>query len=283
MTAPEGTRVIAPAKDAATVILLRPRSGGGFEVFMVKRNRAIAFMGGAHVFPGGKVDSADSEARLLSRVTGMAIDDAPGALHEPALTAATAASFFVCAIRETFEESGILLARLRSEASLAETAERSKDPSTFADHIERLDATLDLGRLVPWARWITPAIEARRYDARFFLAEAHEGDEGGHDDDETVEHAWWTPGEALDRFNREDIALAPPTLRNLELLAEFSTLGAALSTARSQPPPTVQPHFLMDGETPVLTLPGDPEHPKQTRVLPGPTRFALRNGRWWAA
>jgi 8-oxo-dGTP pyrophosphatase MutT (NUDIX family) len=282
MTEPDGTRVIAPAKDAATVILLRPRTGGGFEVFMVKRNRAIAFMGGAHVFPGGKVDVADAEARLLSRVTGMAIDDTPRALHEPALTGNAAASFFVCAIRETFEESGILLARHGHAHGSAAPRAASAKP-TFTDHIEQLDATLDLSRLVPWARWITPAIEARRYDARFFLAEAREGDEGGHDDDETVEHAWWTPAEALDRFAREDIALAPPTLRNLELLSDFATLDAAFAAARSKPPPTVQPHFLMDGETAVLTLPGDPEHPKQTRVLPGPTRFALRNGRWWAA
>lgn len=276
MTATDSTRVVAPLRDAATVILLRPREPGGFEVFLVKRNRAIAFMGGAHVFPGGKVDPGDANASLVTGDAWHGMGDARLALGEPSLPEDTARSFYICALRETLEESGILLGRSSGHAG------RPAENEPFAEFIRRSACELDPRRLVPWARWVTPEIETRRYDTRFFLARAEAHDEGAHDAHETVEHAWRTPAEALARNDAGSISLAPPTRRNLELLAEFGSVEAAFGAAARATPKRIQPHFLLDEGTPVLTLPGDPEHPERERVLPGPTRFELRDGRWWA-
>jgi 8-oxo-dGTP pyrophosphatase MutT (NUDIX family) len=269
----------APTKPAATVILLRDGATGP-EVFLVRRNRGAAFMGGAYVFPGGKLDGGDSDAALLERVRGLDAASAHRALGEPELAPEIALALYVAALRETFEEAGVLLgsaaAGFDAEAARRRLAEHAPFPLLAAE----LELALDAGALVPFARWVTPAVESRRFDARFFLAVAPEGATGSHDEGETIAHAWKTPAEAVAAHLRGEIDLPPPTLRTLEELSSFARAEDVLAAARLRPPPLVRPVFRDLAGTYVLALPGDPEHPERDAVLPGPTRFTLRDGRF---
>ena len=179
--------VVAIPRDAATVLLLRD-APGGFEVFMVKRSGLSDVLGEAHVFPGGKVDVADSSPEMLARIRGLASLDT-AALGED-IPQARAAGMFVAAARETFEEAGVLLAHgigthpaAGSMASAAAGADarfgrareiaaararlNAKEP--FAAVLGSIHAELDAGALVPWVRWVTPTMLSRRFDARFFF------------------------------------------------------------------------------------------------------------------
>lgn len=261
-------------RDASTVLLLRD-AREGFEVLMVRRHSRSGFMGGAHVFPGGKVDDADGAREIVSRVVGRSGDDAARALGEEDPRRAVA--LFVAAIRETFEEAGLLLGELAASADLA-AARASGAP--FAEVLARLDARPTLDALVPQARWVTPTAESRRFDARFFLARAPVGQTASHDARETTEHHWLTPRAALERGERGEIVLPPPTLCSLEWLADFATIDAALAAAAVQPPRRIEPVFVATEAVPTLALPGDPLHADRAPALPGPTRVVLRDGRW---
>ena len=274
-------RAPAPPKHAATVMLLRDRDAGGFEVFMVRRHAQSGFMGGAYVFPGGKLDLEDSEPRILARCSGRTPADAAVALAEPD-DERRAAGLFVAAVRETFEEAGILLADFARDVTLVTARERLAKEGSFVALLESLDARLRLDRVVPWARWLTPAVEPRRYDTRFFVAVAPPDQEAAHDQDETTEAAWWAPAEALAREAAGEIQLPPPTLRNLELLCAQASAEAVVCAATAGPPPYVDPVFLDRDGAWVLALPGDPDHPTPERAIDGPTRFVLARGRWWS-
>jgi 8-oxo-dGTP pyrophosphatase MutT (NUDIX family) len=274
----------APPRSAATVVLLRD-GANGLEVFLVRRTRGAAFMGGAYVFPGGKLDAEDSDPALLARVDGLDGAAAARALGE-ALEGPAALGLYVAAIRETLEESGVLLAR--GAAALADLpradviAARARLASgvSFAALASELDLRLDASALVPFARWVTPAVEQRRFDARFFLAIAPREHEARHDEGETITSAWMSPRDAVDAHLGARIDLPPPTLRTLEELATYARAADALEAARTRRPPLVCPVFKDLGGTWVLTLPGDPEHPERVAVLPGPTRFTMRDARF---
>ncbi|MCA9606567.1 MAG: NUDIX hydrolase, partial [Myxococcales bacterium] len=152
-------------RDAATVLLLREEPEGGFSVFMVKRHQKSGFMAGAYVFPGGTVDDADHG---WTRVHGRAPDDAAALLGED--DGSLAIALHVAAIRETFEEAGVLIADGADDADLAAARASLHDGADFAALAEEHALTLRLDRIAPWSRWVTPFIESRRYDARFFLA-----------------------------------------------------------------------------------------------------------------
>jgi 8-oxo-dGTP pyrophosphatase MutT (NUDIX family) len=258
---------VAPARPASTVVLLRP-SASRFEVFLVRRHDKVAFMGGAHVFPGGRVDVAD------------------GALDG-------ARAFHVAAIRELFEEAGILLARRPGSGTI-----EFSDPdrlSRFRDYrialaegsitmrgvIEQEGLELDTGALVLFARWITPEIEIKRFDTRFFLAVVPPQQTAMHDERETTHGEWMDPADALDRCRCEEIALPPPTWTTLRALERFSSVSDALTWARSQRVVTVQPGFIRNEQLTMLTLPGDPTYPPIAGFdTPEETRFVLAEGRW---
>lgn len=276
----DATKVVADPRDASTVLLLRDAQGGGFEVFLVKRHQKSAFMGGVHVFPGGKVDIADSDSPLLTRAHGRSLAETREALGEHTLSLAGGGSLFACAVRETFEESGVFLGEAADRAQLVQS--RTDAGRSFFEKLVTADATMAFDRLIPWTRWITPTVEPKRYDTRFFLAEVDARDNAAHDTVETTEELWSTPAEALRLAEAGTIALAPPTQRSLEMLASFDSARAAIQDARGRRPPRIQPHFTMDGDLAVLALPGDRAHPDPTSVLPGATRFELRDGRWWA-
>ncbi len=276
---PDAKREVAQPRDAATVLLLRD-APGGFEVFMVKRSGLSDVLGEAHVFPGGKIDAADSSPAMLARVAG--IDSLDVAALGEDLPAERAAGMFVAAARETFEEAGVLLARgLGSDLTAARARLNAKEP--FAEVLASLDARLDAEALAPWVRWVTPTLLARRFDARFFLARAPADQVAVHDDFEATHSEWLTPHAALARWERDEIKLAPPTYMSLQHLALFDSIAAAFADARARRPPVIQPvGFELDGVR-TLALPGDERHGLRERAIPGPVRLRFDGTRYLPA
>ena len=273
---PDAKKDFAQPRDAATVLLLRD-APDGFEVFMVKRSGLSDVLGEAHVFPGGKIDAADSLPAMLARVAGVESLDI-AALGED-MPAERAVGMFVAAARETFEEAGVLLARgLTRDLSDARARLNAKHP--FADVLASLDARLDAEALAPWVRWVTPTLLARRFDARFFLARAPADQVAVHDDFEATHSEWLTPRAALARWERDDIKLAPPTYMSLQHLARFDSIAAVFADARARRPPVIQPvGFELDGVR-TLALPGDERHTLRERAIPGPVRLRFDGARY---
>lgn len=244
----------APPRDAATVIVLRD-GARGLEIYLVKRSRTVDFMAGAHVFPGGKLDKADSSpsARaLLSADTS----DLHARLGE-ALPAMHAAGLFVAAIRETFEEAGLLLGRLAAGWGADDARRAIAEGALFSTLVEHLDTRA----LVPWVRWVTPEVSPKRFDARFFLARAPEGQEPRVDGREATEGLWITPGEALQRWADDDMLLAPATAKSIDALAVHRTADEALAAAAAlRPPPVLMPLAWNEEGRAYISLPGDPRH-----------------------
>jgi 8-oxo-dGTP pyrophosphatase MutT (NUDIX family) len=242
-------------RPAATILLLRD-GAAGLEVFMVVRHHAIDFASGALVFPGGRVE--DSDHALAARE-----DRCP---NLPGIDAA-AMAFRVAAIRETFEECGVLLARQHGEAALigasrllaVETAHRALlnaggigFDAVLAAH--GLLPGVDL--LVPFAHWITPANQPKRYDTRFFLAAAPDEQLAVHDGHESVDSLWITPRQALADTESGRFKLVFATQKNLEKLARHQTVAEAMDAARSSRIVTVLPQVTrIDGGRRHLRIP----------------------------
>lgn len=241
-------------------------------------------MGGAIVFPGGKLDASDAApiwdehaTDPHPRTTALAGDPAP-----------TARSLAVAACRETLEEGAILPVR-GGDLTDADVTRMSADlragTKNLADALAERGLKLALDALVPWARWVTPEAESRRFDARFFLLAMPEGQVGRHDEHETTMSFWARPQEVLDRFFRGLIFLAPPTTRTLELLASAGDVEGAIAMASRQSLRSICPRFVAgaEGGAPYLALPGDPSHEVKERRVEGSTRFELRDGMFLSA
>ncbi len=281
---------VAPARPASTVVLLRDLlSGRGFEVFLVRRHDNVAFMGGAYVFPGGRVDPADRTPPDASWCDGA--EQAAG--HFPDLPAADAVAYHVAALRELFEEAGVLLARgadghvvrardAAAEARLAAARaalHTTAAPFPYLMQQEGLRLALDL--LVPLSHWVTPEIEIKRFDTRFFVTRVPVGQEPVHDHGETTHSEWLRPEAAVERCRRGEIRLPPPTWTTLKELARFERVEDALAWAARRPMIRVQPGFVKRPDLTMLTLPGDPLHPPMPGYeVPEDTRFVLKDGRW---
>jgi 8-oxo-dGTP pyrophosphatase MutT (NUDIX family) len=278
--------VTEPVRAAATVVLLRPGLEGP-EVFLVRRHQAIAFMGGAHVFPGGRLEDSDREAAWLSLSDGVT----PAVARMPDEDAQVALAFHVAAARETFEEAGVLLARGPDGAFASlvseDAAEFVKERRAVSTGTRRLIDLLVSHRwrlavdaLAYFAHWVTPPVETRRFDTRFFLAALPAGQEPTHDLDETIDGVWLRPRDALARCLDGTIALPPPTWTTLRWLEAFSDIDAAVTWARHQPVPRIEPGFIHDNETRIVTLPGDATLPAVKGFEARETRFLLTSGRW---
>lgn len=262
-----------PPKDAATLILVRDAAASGIEVFCVERNKKSRFLGGAIVFPGGKVDAGDSAPEWD------AVTTAP---RDPALRAHA-----IAACRESLEEAAILPldGGALSDAELSDLRKRhADDAAALRAFLGERDLRLDLGALHVFARWVTPAAENRRYDTRFFVAVAPPGQSGAHDETETTASFWASPAEVLRRFQAGEVQLAPPTHRTLALLAECNrpadVLALAARACLDPICPKLVPHKDAQGETLALVLPGDPEHDVREPRVPGGSRYVLRGERW---
>jgi 8-oxo-dGTP pyrophosphatase MutT (NUDIX family) len=227
-----------PIRDAATVLIVRDATEG-LEVFMVRRNARSAWLPQIYVFPGGAVDPADRDAAAHARLRGSA-----GAV-DPA--------FVVTAARETFEEGGLLFAdRPIAPAALGE-ARRAllARETTFAEILERLDAAIDAAQLRFFSRWITPPLETRRFDARFFVGRVPPDQVAEADAIEVLDGRWFRPLAALAAFERKEIGLIFPTVKHLERIAPYHTVDALMAFAAAKSITTVEPAY-SGGE---LTLP----------------------------
>lgn len=271
--------ITTPPRDAATVIMLRD-APAGLEVFLLKRHDNSDVLGGAYVFPGGKVDQADAG-------TAAHLDQSPETLHatlgEPGIDASTAASFYVAVLREAFEESGVLFAQDLSGERLAQASARLHDGMAFDAMLAALSLRLDTQGVLPWSRWITPhrpSVTNKRFDTRFFVAAVPPQQTARHDNHEATESVWLSPRAALVQYWDGQIMLAPPQIMSLSHLARHTSVTDVLAEARRRLPPVIQPEpFEQDG-TRVVCYPGDERHPVRERALPGPTRLYFRNKRF---
>ncbi len=233
-----------PARLAATVMLLR---GGAedLEVLLIKRHLRSDVHGGVHVFPGGKVDVADTD--LARQRFGTAHGLQRGFGREDML-AGQSATLYAAALRELQEECGI--------------------------------AVTDVTTVHPHSRWITPEPSPKRFDTWFFVALLPEGAEPVVDNHEAVEYVWLRPRAALQAFWSGHIQLAPPQIMSLVALGRHTSALAVLDGARKARPPLVQPEHIGDLGERAIALPGDEAHSVSTRALPGPSRLVFRHGRF---
>lgn len=230
---------------ASTILLVRDAAtpAAGIEVFMEKRHLQSGFVGGAYVFPGGRVDPDD--AIDPARCAGL--DDATA--NRRLGLASGGLAHFVAAVRECFEEAGVLLAYDRTGALLdfgdpavEEHFKRVRDQlnsktTTIQAIADQNDLRLATDRIAYWSHWITPLGEPRRFDTRFFVTRAPEGQVAAHDDWELTSSAWVTPASAIERALRREWMIIFPTLVNLKALARHPTADAAVAWAAAQPVP----------------------------------------------
>ncbi|MGB8840705.1 MAG: NUDIX domain-containing protein [Aliidongia sp.] len=245
-TAPHGEATPLPA---STVLLLRDGTDG-LEVFMVTRHRKSSFLAGALVFPGGGVEPGDSDPRHA----------------EGRIAADSDLAWRIAAIREVFEETGILLARRYGEsdllgpAALAPIAARHRNRLNrreigFGDLLMMEDLTAAPELLVPFAHWITPAALPKRFDTRFYAVRAPEGQFGWHDDRELVASRWIRPQDALAEAAAKQIQIVFATRLNLERLGLSETVDQVLTAARARPIVAVLPVVTRTAEGRIIRIP----------------------------
>ena len=234
--------VVAPERPASTVVLLRP-SASRFEVLLVRRHENVRFMGGAHVFPGGSVDPGDEP----TNVKDLADRLASAIARMDGTTAAQAVALHVAAARELFEESGV--------------------------HVDPHDLT-------PFARWVTPEFQPKRFDTWFFVAVAPAGQSAAHDGVENSESAWVDPADAVEMCRRGDISLPPPTWTTLRKLGSFANTDEVVRWARETRIEPVKPAVIERGTT-APDAAGRPTHPAPEGFeVPPETRFLIKNGKF---
>ncbi len=249
-------------RPAATVMLIEDRPD--LQVFMMERHANTIFAGGMWVFPGGSVDAGDDSLRYQEISIHRSDAEASALLGIPS----GGLAYYVAAIREAFEESGILLARHRdSEAPLRiddeETAARFQQhrdhvndgTRDFLDIVDDENLILDVGQMHYIARWITPKGPPRRFDARFFIAKIPAYQTPVHDDGELVHSEWLKPNEILDAFDAEKMVLMSPTLRMVKNLAMFDSSNHVIDTV-SQDPEDHQAR--VHATSGLIVMPGEP-------------------------
>ncbi|HEU5156015.1 MAG TPA: NUDIX hydrolase [Streptosporangiaceae bacterium] len=247
----EGRVEVARPKDAATVVVLRDHPEHGLQVFMLRRVASMAFAPGAYVFPGGSVDPRDAD-----RTIGWAGPDA--AAWGAAFGAdETLAGELVCAaVRETFEECGVLLAGPTPDSIIADTRGEDWEADrqalldrtlSFADLLDRRGLVLRSDLLRPWAHWITPEIEKKRYDTRFFMAAMPPGQRARDVSTEADRVAWLRPADAVARARTGELMLLPPTLVTLLELTAYDSVAAVLAAEREISPRLPEAAIADDG------------------------------------
>lgn len=253
-------RVTVPAPRASsTVILLRDAPAGGLLVYLLRRVSSMRFAPGAYVFPGGSVDPRDRDLAVgWSGPSAAEWGTAFGATE-------TLARELVCAaVRETFEESGVLLAGPSDEAIVPDTSgddweidrlallDRSQ---SLAELLARRQLVLRTDLLRPWAHWITPEIEERRYDTRFFVAALPDGQRTRDVSTESDRVTWARPADAAAAARRGDMPMLPPTLVTLDELCAYDSVAEVLAARRTVRPRLPEARVTEGGV--FLVMPGD--------------------------
>jgi len=272
----DGAPMPSTPRPAATVLLLRD-SRGQLEVLMMQRAGSVAFLGGMWVFPGGRVDPADSSRRALARVAQPVAAECfarvgCGAL--PVESREEAVGLYVAACRETFEESGALLVKragacghdaAAAESLQARREEITRDPGRFISMLEERDLLIDAESFVYWSRWITPSLEKKRFDTHFFATAIDSEQQISADLSELTRYRWTTPVEALAAAERGEMNMVPPTLLTLEDLHEswlrHGGLSQMLNAERERSAPPVMPRIAVDSEAFRVVMPWDAGYP----------------------
>lgn len=270
----EGAPPVA-ARPAATIVLLRDaEEGEGLQVFCVERSGKSSFLAGAIVFPGGQLDPEDREWSLV-------VPPLAGRIREWDRDDLRAEAFGLAAVRETLEEAGILLAEgTVSAAAVNDLRAALLGGASLRSLLEAANLVPALGQLRPFARWITPTAEKKRFDTMFFLARAPADQTGAHDDTETVASMWATPQTILARWEAGEIAMVPPTHATLEWLAECTKVDEALARSASLSLAPICPELTQHEGGMALLLPGDPEHSVPELLHPHAPRYVLFEGRF---
>ena len=248
---PPGEQPTAP-RPAATTVVARPL-GERFEVLLLERPTTSRFAAGAFVFPGGVVDDDDAGPGWAER-----LPEVPGA--EPGAC--------VAAIRELFEETGILLSDERAPAGPLGDARRDllADRRSFAEVARDLALSFRGARVAYFARWITPELLARRYDTRFFFAALPDREDVVSLTPEHTSGLWSAPAAALARFRAGELPMLFPTWKTLETLAGHRSLEEALSAMRAATVRTVTPKLEVSGGSVRPLMPGDPGYEEAERA-----------------
>ncbi len=259
-----------PLQDAATVMLVRDAAAGGLEVFMLQRRLQSDFVGGAFVFPGGGVDPHDRHLDLEEVCAGRSDAEASRRLD----VAAGGLAFWVAAIRESFEEAGVLLAYDRdgevvsfADPDVAARFDAHRDAvdrggRPLVDVCREEGLRLAVDRMYYFSHWITPLGAPRRYDTRFFLAAAPPEQVPLHDGRETITHTWVRPAEAIAAHEAGEFPMIFPTVRSLEALRRFDCAADALAAAAAlDHVPAILPRIVADDGGGIrIVLPGDPDY-----------------------
>jgi 8-oxo-dGTP pyrophosphatase MutT (NUDIX family) len=274
-------------RDAATVMLVRD-GADGMEVFMLRRNLNSDFVGGAYVFPGGAVDEADRHTdleRICQGRTDAAASQQLG-IDEGGL------AFWVAAVRESFEEAGVLLAVPDGSDDVISFADEAT-AARFVEHRRAVDSgekrlieiceleglRLDVDRIHYFSHWITPEGPPRRYDTRFFVAAAPPEQVPLHDDRETIANLWVRPQDALDRHAEGELDLIFPTIRNLMAIGRFDRSEDLLAHAEQiSAVPAILPRIVHDEGGMRILLPDDPGYDEAVGAIPEGTPMPGRPG-----
>lgn len=288
-----------PLRHAATILVLRQRDDV-IEVLMVKRSKKSPFMPNAYVYPGGALDPNDCTMDAFALSEGIEPEDIStmfGESHEPAF----GIGLLLAGVRETFEESGLLLAKRTERDHLVNLTENEQTAQHFATLRQQLRAgevdmlsvardeglVLQLGHLGFFSHWVTPFFESRRFNTRFFVARAPVHQTPVHDQHETTDSVWLTAEDAITAYYNEEIMLAPPTLATLMRLREYDSVDAVLAACHAERPAVILPHLTQDGEETVLSFPNDPAFPGDDPQYDMATRggpwvkMTLRDGLWY--
>lgn len=259
----DGRREQELPRSAATVILLRDTKPGP-EVYVLRRQATMAFASGQYVFPGGSVDPRDESIDVDW------VGPAPEYWAKIFSASEPLAIALVCAaIRETFEESGVLLAGPDDDTVVADTSGADWEADrvaliertlSFAEFLSRRGLVLRADLVVPWAHWITPAFEPKRFDTRFLVAALPAGQVTREFGEEADQVEWVRPGAAIERFKSGDMAIMPPTLISLAEMEAYATVAEAMAASAAREIVPIEPHVVVRGEDLFVVLPGDPDY-----------------------
>ncbi len=261
----QNKRVPVEPRPAATIVLLRDGEAG-MEVLLLRRSRSAGFVPGAYVFPGGGIDAADAADETLAFVDGLTWDEAAQRLglfdaDPPAI------AYYMAALREAFEETGILIGRGQDGAAPPPAADDEcvdalrddlmDDRISFARVLDRLACRIDGDSVEYLAHWITPEPSPRRYDTRFFAARVPAGTSPIVDAREMTDALWISPGVAMERCDEGTLPMIFPTIKTIEQLCDYETTTDAFASLAGRSVRTIMPTLVITEDGPRLEIEGD--------------------------
>jgi 8-oxo-dGTP pyrophosphatase MutT (NUDIX family) len=277
------------------VILIRPSKDGDWEIFLARRHQKQTFMAGAYVFPGGQLEETDNNPQLKNYIKTADVFDPCRLLQDSSLPGEKALGFFIAAIRETFEEAGILLGGKTTGNFVSFHDEKvlkrfndyrhqlNASQITLAEIAQKEKISFFPDALIPYAHWITPEFEKKRFSTRFFLAKLPPNQTPVADAIELTKSLWVTPQEALEMHREQKIILMPPTFKTIEELSAFRDIDELFSAAKTKIIYPILPQLAGN----ILKLPHDPEYSiedyKRPPKLDESSRILAENGVWKTA